>query len=1165
MKLESGNRTRSASLGRSRDYERHYRYWTFLFDHLSRIIDEIFQNCEEDGSIDQCKDAILTLENYVNKFQKLHEWFKLNKNLETTPQRPNSVSWEVQKRLSKKTFLEYYLDNDLLKTRHCDSGSAIKRIDTTPPTPVESYSDKISIKSTPVSKSTSPAEKPVKNQGKLQNGTSATNISPTATVRQKQSSRVTINIPHEKRTPVSNKAKLPKATPQVAFSPSADKNSSLNRCNSFNTITLSSKYDLDEDGFQVVRYKQRHKASQLKINNSERNYHKNATENGAATNGWTRIDNNMAGDNRTPGRALQLNEKFLSPSRKRSVNDTLKKQEEKQAKAQEAREKLLEQKAGKFKGIVKKVEEIKAHKEEQQNKLKESMEKRLQRADEKRQEQINKIVRKAHDEDAKVTEILFINSMEADSKKFEISRKEKGNELRLQDLQEERQRKLEEKASKEAAFEKRRQALESEKQARIEKLKEQRMIKVQKIEQQQQEKEKERQELAFQKELDRKSKLSALSALHAAEKEELQKKIILKQEESRRRHEENMEQIRQKALELSVRSVGVSDDALVCVPYDTVKMCAVCKVIIKSEVYLFGHLRGKKHNDAVKELNDGKTPSVEELENFNLKNIIDAPLHPDSSMTDLKSFQDCDSEKLKQARKKSKKLKQRIVARVGLFEEKYVPKSADSFGAIPKEVKSKFTKIIKELSTLHANDRISGQWSANMVRSVERMLSDLERLCQKNQQHTEYFHSINGISLLTKLLSRILNGTNERPTSLTDSANTKLANFYKLLCTQSWSICHFFLQSSNIISMLDILYHRLNVCISSNVNTNFPYDPVVGSICEFFSAIFEGIFQHYSSNNKEVQKECDTLILHVKDIINYLVIFGVIDKLSMILSSIRGSTNDMPQHGLFVKQIIVLFSAICKLLTLFPSCNQHDISYGIKLTEDDTQFLLTLRVNQLCGTVSLLYGFLLHSGTPVRNDTVPVVVPNYTLKVALEAIRFFNYIALLDINFIQSILGGEGLSLQIRHICSYLIWYCSHHLANAELLHEVILLIGNFVVLNTDNQTLLQSGQRPTVVQQLCSLPFEYFSEPSLMQILFPTLIVCCFKNDDNMLILTQEVSTALLESYIEETIVKSQIEQIESKSSPLQKSIVTEKWSLPMRFSKSRWNEAKFYFKERQ
>lgn len=161
--------------------------------------------------------------------------------------------------------------------------------------------------------------------------------------------------PREKKSPTLSKAKLPKTAPQVVFSSSADKNSSLNRCNSFNTITLSSKYDLDEDGFQVVRYKQRHRASQQKINSVERYYHKVSNENVATTNGWTRIDNNMTSDNRPPGRALQLNEKFLSPSRKRSEKDTLKKQEEKQAKAQEAREKLLEQKAGKFKGIVKKV------------------------------------------------------------------------------------------------------------------------------------------------------------------------------------------------------------------------------------------------------------------------------------------------------------------------------------------------------------------------------------------------------------------------------------------------------------------------------------------------------------------------------------------------------------------------------------------------------------------------------------------------------------------------------------------------------------------------------------------------------------------------------------------------------------------------------------------
>lgn len=328
--------------------------------------------------------------------------------------------------------------------------------------------------------------------------------------------------------------------------------------------------------------------------------------------------------------------------------------------------------------------------------LKISMQMRLRRADEKRQEQINKIVRKAHDEDEKVSEILFINSLEADTKKHEIFSKEKVHESRLQDLQEERQRKLEEKASKEKAFEKRRKAIEAAEQARIEKLKEQRKLKVMKIQKQFQEKEKERLELAFQKELDRKSKISALFAMQEAEKEELQKKIMIKQKESKKRHDENMEHIRQKALELSVKkSSSTSDEALVCVPYDTIKMCALCKVIIKSEVYLFGHLRGRRHNDAIKEQNDGKIPSPEELENFNLRFIIDAPSQTNDDCDWKLLLQDCDSEKLKNAKKKSKKLRQKLINRATSL-------NGSSLGDLnfdqinyPKENKQKYSKLFK--------------------------------------------------------------------------------------------------------------------------------------------------------------------------------------------------------------------------------------------------------------------------------------------------------------------------------------------------------------------------------------------------------------------------------------------------------------------------------------
>lgn len=47
-------------------------------------------------------------------------------------------------------------------------------------------------------------------------------------------------------------------------------------------------------------------------------------------------------------------------------------------------------------------------------------------------------------------------------------------------------------------------------------------------------------------------------------------------------------------------------------------------------------------------------------------------------------------------------------------------------------------------------------------------------------------------------------------------------------------------------------------------------------------------------------------------------------------------------------------------------------------------------------------------------------------------------------------------------------------------------------------------------------MPFEYFSDPALMTILFPTLISCCFQNAENREIMEQEMSPAMLASYIE-------------------------------------------------
>lgn len=158
-------------------------------------------------------------------------------------------------------------------------------------------------------------------------------------------------------------------------------------------------------------------------------------------------------------------------------------------------------------------------------------------------------------------------------------------------------------------------------------LQEKRRQREERIDREHQEKEKERLELAREKQRDREERMSALQAAHQASQSQLQRKIQQKQEESARRHEENIEQIRQKALELSIlrfSSAGGADDAPRLVHYETARVCSLCDVQIHSEVILMSHLGGKRHMEALKNHYGGKEPSREQSESSNLKFIVDA-------------------------------------------------------------------------------------------------------------------------------------------------------------------------------------------------------------------------------------------------------------------------------------------------------------------------------------------------------------------------------------------------------------------------------------------------------------------------------------------------------------------------------------------------------------
>lgn len=99
--------------------------------------------------------------------------------------------------------------------------------------------------------------------------------------------------------------------------------------------------------------------------------------------------------------------------------------------------------------------------------------------------------------------------------------------------------------------------------------------------------------------------------------------------------------------------------------------------------------------DAICEQNGGKVPNNEELENFNIKYIIEAPTDSDNN-----PIQSCDNERLKAARKRSKKLKQRLTSKAVQYEQNCGQNKSINPKTIQTPNKNKISKLFKVIQRL---------------------------------------------------------------------------------------------------------------------------------------------------------------------------------------------------------------------------------------------------------------------------------------------------------------------------------------------------------------------------------------------------------------------------------------------------------------------------------
>ncbi|CAO2634957.1 S phase cyclin A-associated protein in the endoplasmic reticulum [Lemmus lemmus] len=880
---------------------------------------------------------------------------------------------------------------------------------------------------------------------------------------------------------------------------------------------------------------------------------------------------------RLPGHGIHMHEKLSSPSRKRTIAESKKKYEEKHMKAQQLREKLREEKTLKLQKLLEREKDVRKWKEELLDQRRRMMEEKLLHAEFKREVQLQAIVKKAQEEEAKVNEIAFINTLEAQNKRHDVLSKLKEYEQRLNELQEERQRRQEEKQARDEAVQERKRALEAERQARVEELLMKRKEQEARIEQQRQEKEKAREDAARERARDREERLAALTAAQQEAMEELQKKIQLKHDESIRRHMEQIEQRKEKAAELSSGRHASTDYAPKLTPYERKKQCSLCNVLIASEVYLFSHIKGKKHQQAVRENSSiqGRELSDEEVEHLSLKKyVVDIVIESAAPPEPVK-----DGEERQKNKKKAKKIKARMNSRAKEYESLVETKNSGS----DSPYKAKLQRLAKDLvKQLQVQD--SGSWANNKASALDRTLGEIARILEKENVADQIaFQAAGGLTALEHILQVVAPASNMNTVSrIPPKSLCNAINVYNLTCNNCSENCTDVLFSNKITFLMDLLIHQLtvhvpdenNAVLGRNTNKQV-FEGLTTGLLRAGAVVFSCLIANRPDGNsrpatpkiptqemKNKPSQGDAFNSRVQDLISYVVNMGLIDRLHGCFLSVQGPVDENPKMATFLQQATGFLRGMC---TLCFAVTGRSSSIFDNNHPDPTGLTAALQATDLAGVLHMLYCILFHGTISDPSSTSPKEsYTQNTIQVAIQSLRFFNSFAVLDLPAFQSVVGAEGLSLAFRHMASSLLGHCNQ-VCCESLLHEVIVCVGYFTVNHPDNQVIVQSGRHPTVLQKLCQLPFQYFSDPRLIKVLFPSLIAASYNNIQNKIILEQEMSCVLLATFIQDFAQTPSHVDNQSSYPKGKLGNLGDYLELANRFPQQAWEEARQFFLKKE
>ena len=509
----------------------------------------------------------------------------------------------------------------------------------------------------------------------------------------------------------------------------------------------------------------------------------------------------------------------------------------------------------------------------------------------------------------------------------------------------------------------------------------------------------------------------------------------------------------------------------------SIRWCKICNMILPSDQEPNTHIKSLEHQKLVKEYN---LSMQEELNTIMLFKSI-----PGNINEELKS------ERMNAIKLREKKLKQKMALKAvkhenyRTYKQDFPSPNKQRLQKLSFEIEKQIFPIIKDYDT------------------IESLLKELIKILdQKKQNDLNILRQTRVIYSLVEVL--------KKPASCHKSEMKSLGKILQLILKILYSFSsllenkNYMIVTNRISIMADLLLWVLNKPTKIPLGISFLPDLIQIITLHIKHRIaFEGL------RMKE-------------DLLEYLLLSNIVGKFKSKYVSLSGPSEITTGFGSFS---LVLLKSLAMFETLTYQININFLTKPVyvKQTKISQNILYVFEYSEIFGLIQLLSILLLSNGPLRPNEKVKIKQQQQiVISASLLAIKIINNVCRIDLTLIQNIVAQTINQEQIQHVILYIICYSLEYLDTLdeikELLHEVLLLTSYLSLQNERFQNLVSKGEM-TIIQQICQLPFSYFSEKLLKDILFPTLISITYNHDRNTKILSNEINLELIVLYLKEKI----------------------------------------------